>query len=114
MRQLQTTYTNNLDLSNTFKRWRGILKDRSGHAVAHVFIRFDGDNGNRFTYEIIRKIFEEELPDVPFVGGSSSGQIYYGNITDEDVVITLTVFDDRSTEVHVYDEVFHNFVSEQG
>ncbi|MCR4867990.1 MAG: GGDEF domain-containing protein [Lachnospiraceae bacterium] len=114
MRQLQTTYTNNLDLSNTFKRWRGILKDRSGHAVAHVFIRFDSDNSNRFTYEIIRKIFEEELPGVPFVGGSSSGQIYYGNITDEDVVITLTVFDDPSTEVHVFDEVFHNFVSGQG
>ena len=114
MRQLQTTYTNNRDLASTFRRWRGIIEEKPCAAVAHVFIRFDGDQSNRFSYEIIRKLFETELPMVPFVGCSSSGQIYYGHITDEDVVITLSIFDDPTTQIYVYDYPFHRIAIGQG
>ena len=114
MRQLQTIFTNNADLTNTFRRWKGILAEKPCRGLAHVFIRFDGNQSNRFFYEIIRNLFEKELPEVPFVGCSSAGQIYYGHITEDDVVITLSIFDDPSTRIHVYDYSFRKIALGQG
>lgn len=96
MKLLQACYDEAFD--NTAREWAAQVGDNT--AVIHVFAPYDvPDIRSRVTE--LRAILRKTLPGVPVMGCSSTGAIMNGNITDKNLVLSIMIFEDKSTRVEV-------------
>lgn len=90
MKQFQTVYRDPDSFRNTAAEWNvRRTENASGKTLIHILS--NGDNTEDL--RIIREILDREMPDAAYLGASASGSIYEGNITEEKLVITCTIFE---------------------
>ncbi|MBO6239943.1 MAG: GGDEF domain-containing protein [Butyrivibrio sp.] len=98
MKLFQTTF--NPRFIPTIREWAQSTSLREHGAIIHIYAPYT-DKSIYYKLDRIQKILNIELPGVPVVGCSAIGEIINGSIDYNECVITLTVFDEPSTNVHV-------------
>ena len=98
MKLFQTTF--NPRFIPNIREWAQNINQREGNAIIHIYAPYT-DKSVYYKLDRIQKILNIELPGVPIVGCSAIGEIINGSIDYNECVITLTVFDDPSTQVKV-------------
>ena len=94
----QTSY--NDEFENTIKQWAADILNRGTAALFHIFVPYNLDD-KRQELNDVRKIIAKTLPDIPVVGCSATGEILNGQMSDDELVITVTIFEDSNTNVSV-------------
>ena len=98
LKLFQTTF--NPRFIPTIREWAQSTSLREHGAIIHIYAPYT-DKSIYYKLDRIQKILNIELPGVPVVGCSAIGEIINGSIDYNECVITLTVFDEPSTNVHV-------------
>ena len=98
MKLFQTTF--NPRFIPNIREWAQNTSLREHGAIIHIYAPYT-DKSIYYKLDRIQKILSIELPGVPVVGCSAIGEIINGSIDYNECVITLTVFDEPSTNVHV-------------
>lgn len=98
LKLLQTTF--NPRFIPTIREWAQSTDLRENGAIIHIYAPYT-DKSIYYKLDRIQKILNIELPGVPVVGCSAIGEIINGSIDYNECVITLTVFDEPSTNVKV-------------
>ena len=98
MKLLQTA--NNDKFSDTIKKWARDLEDTGYAALFHVYIPYDHEELRGKLKDVI-EILAEEAPNIPVIGCSSTGEIFEGRMSDEELVVTLMLFEEKSTRVEI-------------
>jgi diguanylate cyclase (GGDEF)-like protein len=96
MRLLQTSYDDNFE--RTIKQWIIDIKDNT--ALFHVYVPFDRGDALKSLGEV-RRVLKNEAPDIPVLGCSATGEIFNGNMTDKEIVVTVMIFEDPGTRIEV-------------
>lgn len=105
MIQLQTSYTNKEAFRKQVIRWHEHIAGIGSGALIHIFAKYTGDERLRNELVSISRILDEELPHVPYVGAAAAGPIFDGYVSDENIIIICTVFEDSGTSAKV--QLFH-------
>jgi diguanylate cyclase (GGDEF)-like protein len=95
---LQTTF--DIEFENTVKSWAETVSKNDYSALIHVYIPYASENRIDDLGKI-RHILKKHLPSVPVVGCSSIGNIIEGQLTDDESIISIMLFEYASTEVTV-------------
>lgn len=98
MRLLQTSY--NDTFSDTIKKWARDLGDNGHAALFHVFVPYN-DGKLRKELADVREVLARFAPGVPVIGCSTTGEIFQGRMQDDELVVTLTVFEEETTGAEV-------------
>ncbi|SFP90052.1 diguanylate cyclase (GGDEF) domain-containing protein [Butyrivibrio proteoclasticus] len=118
MKLFQTTF--NPRFIPTIRDWAQKTNLHGNSAIIHIYAPYT-DKSIYYKLDRIQKILNIELPGVPIVGCSAIGEIINGSIDYNECVITLTVFDDTSTQVKVlsfydlnkdFSQVFFDIIKE--
>ncbi len=96
MRLLQSTLIEQFD--STIQEWKTAIADKN--ACFHVYIPYNYDD-NFEKQKYIRDLFNVQFPGIPLVGCSATGEIFNGQMQDNDIVITAMIFEDSTTSVEV-------------
>lgn len=99
MKFKQTAFTDTFTI--TIKQWATEIPDRDNAAIFHVYVPYQLDNKCKKIDEI-RNILLCEAAGIPIIGCSATGEILDGQMRDDDIVVTLMIFEDPETQVEVF------------
>ena len=99
MKFKQTAFTDTFTV--TIKQWAAEIPDRDNAAIFHVYVPYQLDNKCKKVDEI-RNILLCEAAGIPIIGCSATGEILDGQMRDDDIVVTLMIFEDPETQVEVF------------
>lgn len=99
MKFKQTAFTDTF--TGTIKQWAAEIPDRDNAAIFHVYVPYQLDNKCKKVDEI-RNILLCEAAGIPIIGCSATGEILDGQMRDDDIVVTLMIFEDPGTQVEVF------------
>lgn len=98
MKLLHTIYNDSFE--NTIHQWATELNLNHHSALFHVYIPYDNDKYLDILNSV-RAVLQKEVPGMPVVGCSSTGEIFDGNLNDNETAIAATVFEQSGTEVSI-------------
>lgn len=98
MKLLHTIYNDSFE--NTIHRWATELNLNHHSALFHVYIPYDNDKYLEILNSV-RAVLRKEVPGMPVIGISSTGEISDGRMNDNEIVITATVFEQSGTTVTI-------------
>ncbi|WP_026660401.1 sensor domain-containing diguanylate cyclase [Butyrivibrio sp. AC2005] len=99
MKFKQTAFTDTF--TENIKQWAAEIPDRDNSAIFHVYVPYQLDNKCKKVDEI-RNILLCEAVGIPIIGCSATGEILDGQMRDDDIVVTLMIFEDPGTQVEVF------------
>ncbi len=98
MRLLQTSYDDRFP--EIIKDWMSSISGNNTASLFHVYIPYD-EEVLRNSLEEVRKILKENAPGIPVIGCSATGEILDGAMLDDELVVTLLIFEDPTTRIEV-------------
>ncbi len=98
MRLLQTSYDDRFP--EIIKDWMSSISGNNTASLFHVYIPYDEED-LRNSLEEVRKILKENAPGIPVIGCSATGEILDGAMLDDELVVTLLIFEDPTTRIEV-------------
>ena len=98
MKLLQTSYDENFH--RTLKDWMDQIHGSNTAALFHIYVPYNKESLRR-KLEEVRLIIRLNAPSVPVIGCTATGEILDGQMVDEQMVITLMVFEEPTTKIEV-------------
>lgn len=90
MRQFQISYRDHASIRAAMESWQ---RWRTAHGTGNALIHIFSDGADEDDVRYVRALAERIMPDASCVGASTSGNLYYGSVSNEKLVITCTIFD---------------------
>lgn len=92
--------TYNDSFPSTIKQWAADILNRDTAAIFHIFVPYQNDDKKK-ELEEVRSIIKKELPKVPIVGCSATGEILDGTMSDDELIVSVIIFEEPSSQVNV-------------
>ena len=90
LRQFQISYQDQDSFRAALETWQSW---RISHGAGSAFFHIFSDGAAKEDVRLVRALVEQIMPDAACVGASASGNIYGGNVSNEKLVVTCTVFE---------------------
>ena len=98
MKLLQTAVDENFMI--TIRNWAEDIQKRDYAALFHIYVPYDRKEVLEELSDV-RKILKQEAPGVPVIGCSATGEILDGHMRCDQLVVTVTIFEDPDSRVEV-------------
>lgn len=98
MKLLQTAIKD--DFADIIKSWAADICDLETAAFFHIYVPYNSDACLERVVEI-RKVLRDNAPGIQVLGCSATGEISGGNMVDDDIVVTLMVFEYPTSRIEV-------------
>ncbi len=98
MKLLQTAVDENFMI--TIRNWAEDVQKSNCAALFHIYAPYDRKDIKDDLADV-RRVLMQEVPGVPVIGCSATGEIVDGHMRSNQLVVTLTLFDDPDSRVEV-------------
>ncbi|WP_026666532.1 sensor domain-containing diguanylate cyclase [Butyrivibrio sp. FC2001] len=85
----------------TIREWAAEIPERDNAAIFHIYAPYNRENIIELVNDA-RNTILRIAPDIPIIGCSATGEILEGQMNDDDIVVTLMIFEDPATHVEVF------------
>ena len=99
MKFMQTSFGTTFE--ETLNKWGTEIPDRENAAIFHVYAPYQKDNIRVKVDDLCRTLLQK-VPGIPVIGCSATGEILEGQMSDDEIVVTLMVFEEQGSSVEVF------------
>lgn len=90
LQQFQISYQDSVSFRKAVESWQAW---RTRHGAGSAFIHIFSDGAAVADVRQARALVEQIMPDAAYVGASASGNLFEGNVSNEKLVVTCTIFE---------------------
>ena len=98
LKLLQTIFDENFE--KTVRNWAENNCINGNSALFHVYVPYDAEDRENILSNL-RAILKSVVPDASIIGCSATGELSNGTIEDSKFVVSVIIFEEATTSVHV-------------